>query len=424
MKNLTVLIFSILFLLFSCSEESSQEPESAQMDNGCVDEGENICGCMEVDAVNYDPLATVDDETCQYYTGDLNVIWSKEIEEAAEMWSMRPVSDGGFILACGGAGDCTDGTFQNPCEFYGQLVRLDSNGEVIWHQIYDKSSALYHARETSDGGFIAAGYYECVNAMDCYPDMYILKTDANGNLEWDVLEASAGNNNDWARDAIQTQDGNYVITGTWDDDGWNSKAALRKYNTSGELMWAKSYSSSDANEAYELLETSDGDLVFAGYSGTQHGAYKHYMVKTNADGGQIWKKKSASIGDAILYALCESPSGGYAAAGFCNSWRSNFVIERKPNQGSGNWNNCIVGDMSVAGFYDIAPAIGGGYYLIDERSYLTKINDSGEVIFTYHVKDANLAVIQLDNGDIVVGGSGAFLDGGYGGSAKIIRLSF
>ena len=80
--------------------------------------------------------------------------------------------------------------------------------------------------------------------------------------------------------------------------------------------------------------------------------------------------------------------------------------------------------MSVAGFYDIAPAIGGGYYLIDERSYLTKINDSGEVIFTYHVKEANLAVIQLDNGDIVVGGSGAFLDGGYGGSAKIIRLSF
>ena len=72
----------------------------------------------------------------------------------------------------------------------------------------------------------------------------------------------------------------------------------------------------------------------------------------------------------------------------------------------------------------MTPAIGGGYYIIDERSYLTKIDDSGEVVFTYHVQDANLSVIQLDNGDIVVGGGGAFLDGGYGGLPNLIRLSF
>ena len=153
-------------------------------------------------------------------------------------------------------------------------------------------------------------------------------------------------------------------------------------------------------------------------------AYKHFMVKTNADGDQIWKKKAASVGDAILYAICESPNGGYVAAGFCNSWRSNFVIERNPNQGSGNWNSCIIGEMNVSGFYDITPAIGGGYYLIDEGSYLTKLDDQGEVIFTHNVQDANLSVIELDNGDIVIGGSGAFLDGGYGGGANITRLSF
>ena len=31
---------------------------------------------------------------------------------------------------------------------------------------------------------------------------------------------------------------------------------------------------------------------------------------------------------------------------------------------------------------------------------------------------------ELDNGDIVVGGGGAFLDGGYGGLPNLIRLSF
>ncbi len=392
-------------------------------DCDCVVAGVDVCGCMDASAINYDSNAMMDDGTCQYYNGEMNVVWTKEIEEAAEMWSMRPVSDGGFILACGGAGDCTGGTYDNPCEFYGQLIRLDANGEVLWNQIYEGSSALYHARETADGGFIAAGYYECVNSMDCYPDMYILKTDSDGNLEWFVLEESPGNNNDWARDAIQTQDGNYVVTGTWNDDGWNSTAALRKYDTSGELMWVKNYNNSTANESYEIIETDEGDLVFAGYSGTQHGAYKWFMVKTDADGNQKWKKANNSIGDAILYGLCKSPDGGYVAAGFCNSWRSNLVTKRNPNNGNNIFTECIIGEFNVAGIYDITPATGGGYYFIDERSYMTKVDETGQVIFTEQV-GSNLAIVELDNGDIVVGGNGAFLDGGYGGSANITRLSF
>jgi len=38
--------------------------------------------------------------------------------------------------------------------------------------------------------------------------------------------------------------------------------------------------------------------------------------------------------------------------------------------------------------------------------------------------EASLAVIELSNGDIVVAGSGAFLEGGYGGFPTITRLSF
>ena len=45
------------------------------------------------------------------------------------------------------------------------------------------------------------------------------------------------------------------------------------------------------------------------------------------------------------------------------------------------------------------------------------------MIFTENV-GASLAVIELDNGDIVVAGGGAFLDGGYGGNSNIKRLTF
>lgn len=406
--------------------EASNYDSTATFDDGsCKDcagiiDGNNICGCTDETAVNYDSLATSDDGSCQYYTGQMNVVWSKSYEDiAGEMWSLRPVSDGGFIMALGNAGDCIG----YGCEYYGQLIKLNSEGDVVWQKLYEGSTGLFSARETSDGGFIAAGYYECISSMDCYPDMFILKTDSDGNVEWFKVEGSDDNNNDWARDCIQTQDGNYVITGTWNDDGWNSKAALRKYNTSGELIWAYNFSSSVANESYEILETENGDLVFAGYSGTQHGEYKFFMVKTDLNGNQIWKKAKNSTGDAILYSICESPDGNYIAAGFCNSWRSNLIVKRNALNGNNIWNECIIGDFNVSGIYDITPASGGGYYLIDERSFLTKIDDEGQVIFSEQIEN-NQAVIELHNGDLIVGGRNAFLDGGYGGSATITRLSF
>ena len=456
MNKVSIFIFSIfcVVIFLSCEKEESETEDCAGVLGGesicgCTDSeainydstatyddgsceynqnvdcagvvgGDNICGCMDESAVNYNSQATFDNETCQYYSGQMNVLWSKSYEEiGGEMWSLRPVSDGGFIMSLGNATNCVD----SQCDYLGQLIRLDANGDIIWERKYEGSSALYSATETSDGGFIAAGYFECNTSMDCYPDMYILKIDSDGVVQWSKTESSANNNNDWARDVIQTSDGNYVIAGTWNDDGWNSKASLRKYDTSGELIWGNIYTNSVANEAYELIETDEGDIVFAGYSGTQHGAYKFFVVKTDTDGNQIWKKAKNSVGDAILYSICLAPDCNFVAAGFCNSWRSNLVVKRNAANGNNVWNECIIGEFNVSGIYDITPAQGGGYYFIDERSYLTKINEEGEVIFTEQTL-GNQAVIELNNGDIIIGGGNAFLDGGYGGVARIVKLTF
>ena len=89
---------------------------------------------MDESAVNYNSQATFDNETCQYYSGQMNVLWSKSYEEiGGEMWSLRPVSDGGFIMSLGNATNCVD----SQCDYLGQLIRLDANGDIIWEQKYD-----------------------------------------------------------------------------------------------------------------------------------------------------------------------------------------------------------------------------------------------------------------------------------------------
>ena len=370
--------------------------------------GNDICGCTDPEAINFNELATFDDGSCQYDVGELNVQWVKTYEDIGdESWCVRQVSDGGFIIA--GASN-----------YMGLLIKTDSGGDVEWHQTYENSTALYSARETSDGGFIAVGYYECDTLPGCYPDIYLLKTDGSGIIDWEKYDGTS-DNNDWARDVIQTQD-DFVVTGTWNDNGNNSKAMLRKYSSTGELIWDEIYSSSAANEINSMLETSDGDFILAGYTGTQHGDYKALLIKTDPSGQQIWKKNIQSIGSTELYAICESPNGGYIGAGYCNSWRSNYLVERNAN-GGGVWNDCHVVEPSVSGYYDITPSSNGGYYLIDDNSVFTWVNAQGEIIFSQDIEYANMSIMELDGGDIVVGGYG-FIDGNSGGTPALMRLSF
>ena len=402
MKIFNILLFFLSLFIISCSDDDL-DPDDCAGESG----GDAICGCTDSLAANFDDLATHDDGSCEYVLNGVPIKWLKTYNDLGdESWSVDVTSDGGFIIA--GASNYT-----------GLLIKTDSDGAVEWHQLYDNSTALYSVRQTSDGGFISTGYYECDTLPGCYPDIYLLKIDGSGTIEWEISDGTS-ENNDWPRDVIETQDGNFVITGTWNDDGWNSKAMLRKYSNSGELMWGQIYSSSTANEGNSLIETSDGNLVLVGYSGEQHGAYKHFMVKADSDGGQIWKKKTQTVGDALLYAVCESPSGGYVAAGFCNSWRSNLLVERN-SSGSIAWEDCFIDESSHFGYYDMTPSSDGGYYLIDDICYLTKTDEAGSIIFSVQLNHVNQSVIELDDGDIVMGGYG-FREGNSGGPISLLRL--
>ena len=236
--------------------------------------GNDICGCTDPEAINFNELATFDDGSCQYDIGELNVQWVKTYDDIGdESWCVRQVSDGGFIIA--GASNYT-----------GLLIKTDSDGEAEWHQTYENSTSLHGVRQTSDGGFIAVGYYECDTLPGCYPVIYLLKTDGSGTMEWDKTDDS-GENNDWAKDVIESQDGNFVITGTWNDDGRNSKAMLRKYSSSGDLMWGKTFSNTNANEGEAMMETNGGDSIFVGYSGLQTGSDNNYIAKVSTQSEQI-----------------------------------------------------------------------------------------------------------------------------------------
>ena len=395
-------ILVALLFLFGCETPTKTEDMTST-------EEQDVYGCTDSNAINYNELATHDDGNCQYEIGEITIEWVKTYEGIGdESWRVREMSDGGFIIA--GASNLE-----------GLLIRTDSNGDVVWHQTYEESTVLYSARETTDGGIFAVGFYECDTLPGCYPEIYLVKTNSIGLIEWDLVD-SGTNNNDWARDFIETEDGSFVVTGTWNDDGNNSKAMLRKYDSTGNLIWHEIYNSSSANGINEILETDEGGYLLGGYTGTQHGSYKALLIKTDSNGQEIWKKNIQSVGSTELYAICKSSNGGYIGAGYCNSWRSNYLLEQSAS-GNQVWSDCHIVEPIVSGYHDIIPSSNGGYYVIDGNSNFKWINSQGEIILNQFIEYANMSIMELDNGDIVVGGYG-FIDGNSGGTPALIRLSF
>src|ERR1041385_1541888 len=64
-------------------------------------------------------------------------------------------------------------------------------------------------QQTTDGGFIIAG--STVNFGAGWHDVYLIKTDANGDTLW--TKTYGGSYDDYANSVQQTTDGGYIVAG-------------------------------------------------------------------------------------------------------------------------------------------------------------------------------------------------------------------
>jgi len=153
---------------------------------------------------------------------DGNVQWQDSLNsETSSMWtdSVVQTSDGRYVTA---------GEWFGASQKGGLLVKLDSNGNVVWQNAYsggnffgaEQGVGIYSVHQTADGGYFLAGAGEDELLPDDALVPWLGKVDSNGNLLWEHFYYQVDNGlslSEYFAGSDAAKDGGYIAAG-WTED--------------------------------------------------------------------------------------------------------------------------------------------------------------------------------------------------------------
>jgi triacylglycerol esterase/lipase EstA (alpha/beta hydrolase family) len=144
------------------------------------------------------------------------------------------------------------------------ILKLNSSGNIQWAKTFGGTSddGGDSILKTSDGGFIVIGWTYSFGAGG--EDSLIIKLDSNGNLSWAKTYGGSSDEECW-ESISQTSDGGFVVAGYTDSFGAGGEDSLIiKLNSSGSVTWAKTFGGSGNDFATSIYQISDGGYIVAG----------------------------------------------------------------------------------------------------------------------------------------------------------------
>jgi hypothetical protein len=373
-------------------------------------------------------VADAIDNNCDGSVDEPAIEWQTSLGGTADdyAYAIAATSDGGSIIA--GYSNSTDGdvsghhgdvSFQDVW-----VVKLNATGSIEWEKSYggtynDGARAI---KATGDGGYIVAGYSSS-NDGDVtghhgltinYNDFWILKLDANGELLWQ--KSLGGTNEDMAYAIDLTPDGGFIVAGnsiSKDGDvsfhhGMNSfhDFWVVKLDALGNIQWENSLGGTNNDWCTDVHPTPDGGYIVGGYSYSKNddltsnkGQGDFWIVKLDASGNIVWQKSYGGGSYEHLHSISLTSDGGYIVTGDAESADGDVL------------------DQHGTATYDI---------------WVLKLDGSGNIQWQKSLggsaSDFSSSVFELANGNFVIAGSAASLDGDvtvhYGSTGFVSGLDY
>jgi len=242
-----------------------------------------------------------------------DTLWTKLIGGAGSdrLSRVRSVSTGGVILV--GFTTSTTGVFAgNHGGYDGFMMRINSEGTIVWTKVYGGSSNdyLYDVVENPAGNFVACG-----EAVSSDGDLsaagnglawVLFATGVSGNMGFCVApigpNGSSANGLENFTVIRRLNDGSgYLLSGFTSPDFNNFNLDdiwVCKINFTGAVLWNKTYGSTNGRDGSgALLDMGGGEFMIVGVLGG-NGGYPSYrggngdglVIRCNAAGDTLWTR--------------------------------------------------------------------------------------------------------------------------------------
>jgi alpha-tubulin suppressor-like RCC1 family protein len=476
MRKSILLFAAISFFCFLCNIEYAQAPDWlwAKSAGGTNSEGGD---CVVVDASgNVYVTGYFNSPTIVFgsYTltnaGSYDVFLVKYNASGNVLWATSAGGtddDEGSSLALDASGNVyVTGYFKSSTLIFGSytltnagtsnndifLAKYDANGNVLWAKSAggtDNDYGISVAVDASgdvyltgwfDSPAITFGSYTLTNVSAGSGDIYLVKYDMNGNVLWAKSAGSTGD--DGASCVAVDASGELYMTGWFASPTINFGSYtltnvgfydvfLVKYDTSGNVLWAKSAGGTDYDETMGVASDSSGNayvtgyfnspaITFGSYTLTSMGSFDEFLVKYDASGNVLWAKSAGGTdfddgnsvaldasGDIYVTGEFVSPTITFGSYTLTNAGSSSSDMYFVKYDASGNvlWakgaggtdydnGNSVALDASgnsyVTGWFE-SPTITFG------SDTLTNVNAGSEDIFLAKIKGSTTGIIEINN---------------------------
>jgi len=308
--------------------------------------------------------------------------------------AVEATADGGYIVSGSTEGPDNAGImgYHGPAGIGDFLViKMDAAGKQEWQKCLGgfnlETDAFIH--QTADGGYIVAGSTastDCnVKTRSYSLDYWLVKLNANGDIQWQ--QTYGGNKNEKAWAISIAKDGGYIIAGyseSVDGDVTGNHGGrdcwVIKTDASGKPQWQRSLGGTGEDEALGTDATADGGCIITGYTESangdvtaNHGKRDVWVVKLGNTGSTEWQKNFGGGSNDLAWSVKSIPGGDFIIAGTTysndgditgNHWSTgpfgDFWVIRLNAAGNLLWQKCYGGQYTDIA-YSVSVAPDGGF---------------------------------------------------------------
>ncbi len=333
-----------------------------------------------------------------------------------EIKQIRQTADGGYIFcAITESSQSGDVTRINRGGFDYWVVKLNAVGDTSWTALLggDQPDLASAIQQTADGGYIVGGFsfssqsFNVSEVSKGLSDYWVVKLSATGVVQWNKLLGGTGEEELYS--LRQTTDGGYIAAGsTTSSASGNVTGSINglfdfwviKINASGTPVWNKSIGGNQEQRARSIDLTADGGYIVAGRSsssgsgnitGTNKGLVDFLVAKLDGAGNIGWTKLLGGSADEIAFSVQQTVDGGYILAGTTASSASGDIT-----QSSYGLEDVWIVKLDGTGNISWQKLFGGNDS--DHATSVRQTTDGGYIVSGYTVTSANGTVIGTNHG--------------------------